>query len=304
MFSNTDRIDVCIPTWNSGRTLELCLRSIVREIPVNCIRVIDNFSTDETVRVAEKYGALILQKRCGIGKARQYLIESVTTECFAFIDSDVVLREGWFKETMEKMKSDRKVGAVYGLWLSDNPQERHFWEVWWKRIGEDHPMWERGYLIDTLIRTQAVKGISIPEWMNNYEDKYIREHIMSRGYRCTVAEKAMSDHLVGDSGFWKTCRGRRFLGAGIRLWKDLDPNASASKMLSMGFSESVVAFYAAVRARDPLIIPFRFFTSFFTILGYFGSSRRLLDKIGKNPDYKKQYTKFRRERTISGKQNN
>jgi len=295
MSSNADKIDVCIPTWNSGKTLELCLRSVVREIPINCIRVVDNFSIDETVKIAEKYGASILQKKCGIGKARQYLIESVTTECFAFIDSDVVLREGWFREIMERMKSDPKVGAVYGLWLSDNPQNRHFWEVWWERIGQDHPLWERGYLIDTLIRTEAVKGISIPEWMNNYEDKYIREYITSRGYRCTVAKKAVGDHLVGESGFWKTCRGKRYLGAGIRLWKDLDPSASASKLLSMGFTESVVAFYVAVKARDPLIIPFKFFTFLFTILGYVGSSHTLLGDIEKDSDYRKQYTKFRRD---------
>jgi len=295
MSSNTDKIDVCIPTWNSGRTFEYCLRSIVQEIPVNCIRVVDNFSTDGTIRIARKYGASILQKKCGIGKARQYLIESVNTEYFAFIDSDVVLRKGWFKETMKKMKSDRRIGAVYGLWLPDNPQDRHFWEIWWKRMRQDHPMWERGYLIDTLIRTEAVKGISIPKWMKNYEDRFIREGITSKGYKCVVAKEAMSDHLVGETGFWKTCRGRRYLGAGIRLWKDVDPNASSMRFLSWGISESAVTIYATIKSRDPLIIPFRFLTFLFTILGYVGASRNLLNKIEKDTDYKKQYTKFRRD---------
>jgi glycosyltransferase involved in cell wall biosynthesis len=294
MSSPIDRIDVCIPTWNSGKTLERCLRSIIREIPVNCIRIDDNFSTDKTVQIAKKYGTVITQRKCGIGKARQYLIESVETEYFAFIDSDVVLRDGWFKETAKKVKSDRKMGVVYGLWLSDNPQDRHFWEVWWERVGEDNPMWERGYLIDTLIRTEAVKGISIPEWMTNYEDKFIKAYIVSGGYRWTVAKKAMGDHLTGETSFWKTCRGRRYLGAGIHLWADMDPNASMRKFLHGGIIELTMAVYASLKAKDPLIIPFRLLTFFYTLLGYVGSSSKLLNKTENESNYRQRFAKFKR----------
>jgi glycosyltransferase involved in cell wall biosynthesis len=295
VLSLTYKIDVCIPTWNSGKTIERCLRSIIREIPVNSIWIVDNFSTDETVRIARKYGAKIIQRKCGIGKARQYLIENVTTKYFAFIDSDVELRNGWFRAITERMESDSKIGVVYGLWFSDNPQDRHYWEVWWERTNEDNPMWERGYLIDTLIRTEAVKGIFIPERLTNYEDRFIREFIKSRGYHYSVAKNAMSDHLVGETSFWKTCRGRRYLGAGIRLWADIDPNASGTNLISNAIVEQAMAFYAAAKSRDPLIIPFKFLACFYNLLGFIGSSSKLLEKIENEPNYKQRYEKFRRE---------
>ena len=124
----SEKIDVCIPTWNSEPTLARCLESILREIPVNQIRIIDGFSSDDTVKIAKRYGALISQKKCGLGKARQFLIEAVTTKYFAFIDSDVILRKGWFKAVSEKIRSDNRIAEVTGLFYSDNPQDRHYWE--------------------------------------------------------------------------------------------------------------------------------------------------------------------------------
>jgi glycosyltransferase involved in cell wall biosynthesis len=293
MNSPIDKIDVCIPTWNSGKTLDLCLKSILKEIPVNKIIIVDNFSQDETVNIAKKRRSMLIQTECGIGKARQILIEHVTTNYFAFIDSDVVLRSGWFDAVMAKMKSDSKIGEVSGLWFSDNPQDRHFWEVCWKRIHPDHPMWKRGYLINTLVKTEAVKGIEIPDQMNNYEDKFIRNFVISKGYSWAVAYQATCDHLMGESSFWKTCFGRKYYGAGLHESKDADAKASAKNMLLNVPIDLARASAISVIARDPLIIPFNFFSQLFTIRGYLGSGEgQLLKEIEKNNDYKRQYSKF------------
>ncbi len=295
MASFKDKIDVCIPTWNSGKTLEVCLKSILKEVPVKNIRIIDNFSEDATLQIAKKYKAIIVQKKGGIGKARQCLIDSVTTDYFAFIDSDAVLRSGWFDKVMSKMESDVKIGEVCGLWFSDNPQDRHFWEVCWKRIRPDHPMWTRGYLIETLIKTEAVKGIHIPEQMNNYEDKFIRDYVVSKGYQWAVAYDAFCDHLIGETSFWKTCIGRKYYGAGLKEWKDADTKASAKKLILSAPIDLARGSAISIKARDPLIIPFKFFSELFTIMGYFGSSNGLLLKeIEKDSDYKRQYTKFKK----------
>ena len=295
MSSHKKKIDVCIPTWNSAKTLELCLKSILREVPVKSIRIVDNFSEDATIPIAKKYKAIIVQRKSGIGKARQHLIDSVTTDYFAFIDSDAVLRRGWFDKVMRKMESDTKIGEVCGLWFSDNPQDRHFWEVCWKRIPPDHPMWNRGYLIDTLVKTEAVKGIQIPEQMNNYEDKFIRDYVLSKGYHWAVANEAFCDHLIGESSFWKTCIGRKYYGAGLREWKDVDTAASSKGILLNSSIDLAKASVISAKARDPLIIPFKFFSQLFTIRGYFGAGAgRLLKEIEKNSDYKRKYTKFKK----------
>jgi glycosyltransferase involved in cell wall biosynthesis len=295
MSSFVDKIDVRILTWNSGSTLDRCLKSIVREIPVNSIRILDNFSTDDTIKIARKYEARITQKKCGIGEARQYLIGTVTTEYFAFIDSDIVLRKGWFEAVLEKIESDKNIGAACGLWFSDNPQDRHFWEIWFQRMRADDPMWERGAALNnSLFRTKSIKGISIPKWMTNYEDRYIRNYLVSRGYRWVVERKAACDHLVGESSFWKACLNRKYLGAVLKLWKDVDPNVSMKKFLAEALREPAVSSYAAIKAKDPLVIPFRLLTSFFRILGYVGSSSKVLRKFESDADYGTRANKWKR----------
>jgi hypothetical protein len=206
----------------------------------------------------------------------------------------VVLRKGWFKAVIKKMKSDDKIGEVTGLFFSDNPQDRHYWEVLYQRMKSNDPMWERGYLINTLVRTKAVKGISIPEWMNNYEDKFIANYAKERGYKITVQKQALCDHIVGEYSFWKTCLGRRYHGAGLRFWKDLDPNVSGLNLLFEGPKLLILAFHAALKAKDPLIIPFKFFCNLFRLIGYLGSTPKILRKIEKDTVHKRRYSKFKR----------
>jgi len=297
MSPSNAKIDVCIPTWNSGRTLARCLERILGEIAVNRIIIVDNFSGDDTVRIAEKFGAEMIQEKCGIGKARQILIENVTTEYFAFIDSDAVLRKGWFKTVIKIMQSNPRIGAVGGLFFSDNPHERRFWEMRYRRVRTDDPMWERGYLIDTLIRKEAVEGISIPEWLTNYEDKYIRDYLVSRNYRWVVSKDASCDHLVGERDFWKTVIGRRYFGAGLKFWKAVDP-ISGKQFFFNGLREPFVSSHAALQARDPLIIPYRLLAFFFTVIGYVGSSTRFFERIENDEDYKRRFFKFKRVRSI------
>ena len=55
-------VSVVIPTYNSERTLEKCLKSIVDQTYKNIeIIVVDKFSEDKTVEIAKSYGARIIQ---------------------------------------------------------------------------------------------------------------------------------------------------------------------------------------------------------------------------------------------------
>jgi glycosyltransferase involved in cell wall biosynthesis len=292
------KIDVCIPTWNSGNTLDSCLRSVFREIPVNCIRILDKYSNDNTLEIAKKHGASVIQNDCGLGEARQRLMESVESEYFLFIDSDVVLGNGWFEKIEKVMKTDKKIGAICGFIFTDNPQDRHIAELFWKRAPNERTGSERMRMIglnNCIIKTDAVRGIKIPSWLNNYEDRFIGNYIVSRGYRWVIVKDALCFHALGETSFWKTVRGRRYFGAGLRFWKDEDENASEKKIVARIIQEFVMSFPLAIRARDPVIIPYKAFSSLFTLLGYAGSSPALLDEINNDVGYKRQYSKFKRE---------
>ena len=154
---------------------------------------------------------------------------------------------------------------------------------------------ERILLTNCLIKTDAVRGIKIPTWLVNYEDKFIGNYIVSKGYKWVMVKDALCVHVLGESSFWKTVRGRRYYGAGLRFWKDVDENASEKKVLAKTVQDFVMSFPLAVRAKDPFIVPYKAFSSLFTIIGYAGSSSALLDKINDDADYKRQYSKFKRE---------
>ena len=49
------QIDVVVLTKNSERTLEKCLNSIYKNIPVNRLIVIDGYSTDRTMKIVKKF---------------------------------------------------------------------------------------------------------------------------------------------------------------------------------------------------------------------------------------------------------
>jgi len=65
------KVDVMVCTYNSARYLDACLESIINNIPVNTLWIIDKYSTDRTVEIAKRYGAKIVQthlrriRRCG-----------------------------------------------------------------------------------------------------------------------------------------------------------------------------------------------------------------------------------------------
>ncbi|MEM4731518.1 MAG: glycosyltransferase [Candidatus Aenigmatarchaeota archaeon] len=57
-------VTIIVPTFNSEKTLQLCLESIRKQTYKNIeVIVVDNYSTDSTVSVAKKYDAKVIQVR-------------------------------------------------------------------------------------------------------------------------------------------------------------------------------------------------------------------------------------------------
>jgi len=188
-------IDVVILTKNSEKTLEHCLLSISKSVPVNKLIAIDGYSTDETVEILKRYNATIIQTYGTRGVARQIGINMVTTDWFAFVDSDVVLCDNWF----EKMKAfmSPEVGAVFGLDLPSplSGLKHRFMQVSSARVFKI-----RGGCHDILIQKKAISGIKIPEKLHTLEDAFIKEWI-EKLWRIVVNYKACCYHFKERSSF-------------------------------------------------------------------------------------------------------
>jgi glycosyltransferase involved in cell wall biosynthesis len=121
-------ISIVIPTRNSEKTLKSCLLSIAEQsYPKKKIRlmIVDAFSSDKTVKIAEDFGAEVLANQRITGEAGKAVGSRLAnSEIVAFIDSDNVLTsKDWLMRMVEPLRNDSEVVAsepvYYGYSLKE-----------------------------------------------------------------------------------------------------------------------------------------------------------------------------------------
>jgi len=106
------KVSIIIPTYNSGETLTECLESVHSQTyPFFEVIIIDNFSSDNTLRIANEFGAKIIQQRCNPAFARNIGIANSTSKYILFLDSDQVLSPQVIEDCIKKCQSE-KAGMV------------------------------------------------------------------------------------------------------------------------------------------------------------------------------------------------
>lgn len=111
-------VSFVVPAYNSERTIERCLRSILAQGPKEVIMV-DDGSTDSTVMIANgiKGIRVIRQSHGGPAKGRNNGLASAKGDYIAFIDSDVILPKGWARKALSLL-SDPEIAGVGGPGIS------------------------------------------------------------------------------------------------------------------------------------------------------------------------------------------
>jgi glycosyltransferase involved in cell wall biosynthesis len=191
----TGSVDVVLLTLDSERMLKKCVQSIYDNIPVHKLIVVDGYSTDKTLSIIGKFSERyqnveILMDKGNRATARQKGIERVSTEWFMFVDSDVILCSEWYKKAQKYIQSN--VGALWGIevWSTiNNPKTLKIFLIVTRKIFE-----VRGGTHDTLIRTELIKDIKIPNGLHVFEDAYIRDWIANKGYRVVACYSPFCIH--------------------------------------------------------------------------------------------------------------
>lgn len=126
-------------------------------------------------------------------------MEQVDTDWFAFVDDDVKLRPDWWPVVTGMIGPE--VGGVEGLWsyLAGDKRVDDYTramatlaktlhrESWRDRI-------DRAFTGDTLVRTEAVKNIRMPN-IPVWEDEYIRRWVEKNGFKWLRTPHVVCDHL-------------------------------------------------------------------------------------------------------------
>jgi glycosyltransferase involved in cell wall biosynthesis len=109
---NTPLVSVVVPTLNSGRFLESCLRSVRAQTYGSMeVIVVDNYSEDQTVEIAKAWGARVLLKGPERSAQRNCGAKHASGEYLFFIDSDMELTPNVVKECINEVL-ERKANVI------------------------------------------------------------------------------------------------------------------------------------------------------------------------------------------------
>ncbi|HTV74553.1 MAG TPA: glycosyltransferase [Candidatus Acidoferrales bacterium] len=109
-------ISVIIPTLNSSRTLEECLRTIrEQDYPPDAIEIVvaDGGSIDATYEIAKRYDAVIVSNPLVTGEAgKAAALRAARNDIVALIDSDnIIVGRDWFRRMVAPFEEPSIVGT-------------------------------------------------------------------------------------------------------------------------------------------------------------------------------------------------
>ncbi|MDI2128792.1 glycosyltransferase [Yinghuangia seranimata] len=106
-------VSFVVPTRNSGRTLEACLKSLRAQSGVSVeVIVVDDASTDATPEIAARWADRLLLHGPGRSSQRNAGWQASRARVVAFLDSDMVLDPGAASEAVASFCEDPGLGGL------------------------------------------------------------------------------------------------------------------------------------------------------------------------------------------------
>lgn len=217
------RVSVVIATKNSERTLGSCLESLSNQsYPPLEIIVVDNFSTDQTVAIAERYEAKVY--RCGFERSEQrnYGIRLAQGDCVLLIDSDMRLSPEGVAESSQALEKNDAV--ILG--------EESFGEGFCARC-----KWLERHCYEGEVDIEAARGIrrevllelgGYDEALFAFEDWDLHNRCLAAGYTIGRAGpgKPLLGHDEGRLSLWQTASKKRYYGRALKRYADKHPHVA------------------------------------------------------------------------------
>jgi glycosyltransferase involved in cell wall biosynthesis len=131
MLEFLDMISVVIPALNEEKYLPDCLKSLRNQDYTGPYEIIiaDNGSVDETVRIAQDFGARVVScpEKKSVFYARQIGADSVKGDIIAQADADTVYPRNWLSRIANRFEKHPEIVALTGRYTYTEPP-------WWAKV--------------------------------------------------------------------------------------------------------------------------------------------------------------------------
>ena len=212
-------VSVVIATKNAERTLARCLASLHGQAQLLETIVVDNFSSDRTVEVAERCGARVYTRGFERSEQRNYGVARARGDFVLLLDADMSLSPGSVAECARVLEENDAVV------LSEVSYGEGFWaRCKWleRRCYEDEPSVEaaRGFRLKGLL---ALGGYD--EELFAFEDWDLHNRCVAAGFAVGRADpgKALIKHDEGRLRLRETVRKKGYYGGSLQRYVDKHP---------------------------------------------------------------------------------
>lgn len=118
-------VSVIITTRNNEKTLKKLLNSIKKQSYKKIeIIIVDNYSFDKTVEIAQSFTDKVFQKGPERSAQRNFGAKKAKGEYLLILDSDMILTKSVISECVKKIQSNNQIGAIV---ISEKSFGKGFW---------------------------------------------------------------------------------------------------------------------------------------------------------------------------------
>lgn len=202
LLAATPRVTVVVCTYNGGRTLDQCVKSLLSlDYPNYEVIVVDDGSSDDTRAILERYPSVrtIHQPNLGLSEARNVGLRAATGDIVAYTDSDCFADAHWLAQLVRPLlRSDAVAVGGPNLTPDDGPlaaavaaapgQPMHVLES--DQVAEHIPGCNMAFRREALL---AVKGFD-PVYRKAGDDVDLCWRLQQAGYWITFAPGAFVWH--------------------------------------------------------------------------------------------------------------
>ncbi|MEM2909446.1 MAG: glycosyltransferase [Nitrososphaerota archaeon] len=113
-LSAPPRVSFVIPTLNNEKTIGACLESIRhQDYPEIEVIVVDGYSKDKTVEIANRYADIVLFDKGTYGSACKLGFENATGEIVGMFDADIIFpHPNWLRNAVKYFNYNDRVSTV------------------------------------------------------------------------------------------------------------------------------------------------------------------------------------------------